>query len=153
MPLKREDTERALQAMEACQSVADEGFRGRAEKLLHIFQSDLFQALLDIQEFYELTVFENQNSTRPHTPSLKYRYQDEETPPLEHSPAHLTPGKSGELLHLSDSGHAPIDGLHGYASHTHLSPSKPVLLPGSQTPYYATSTLVRLSPWRCMSPL
>ncbi|XP_041926107.1 disks large homolog 4-like isoform X3 [Alosa sapidissima] len=142
MPLKREDTERALQAMEACQSVADEGFRGRAEKLLHIFQSDLFQALLDIQEFYELTVFENQNSTRPHTPSLKYRYQDEETPPLEHSPAHLTPGKSGELLHLSDSGHAPIDGLHGYASHTHLSPSKPVLLPGSQTPYYATSTLM-----------
>ncbi|KAL2079287.1 hypothetical protein ACEWY4_025031 [Coilia grayii] len=73
----------------------------------------------------------------------KYRYQDEETPPLEHSPAHLTPGKSGELLHLSDSGHAPIDGLHGYAPHTHLSPSKPVLLPGSQTPYYATSTLVR----------
>lgn len=30
---------------------------------------------------------------------------------------------------------------------------QPVLLPGSQTPYYATSTLVRLSLWRCMSPL
>uniref|UniRef100_A0A8D0A8W6 Discs large MAGUK scaffold protein 4 n=1 Tax=Sander lucioperca TaxID=283035 RepID=A0A8D0A8W6_SANLU len=26
--------------------------------------------------------------------STKYRYQDEETPPLEHSPAHLAPGKS-----------------------------------------------------------
>ncbi|XP_030628948.1 disks large homolog 4 isoform X3 [Chanos chanos] len=71
----------------------------------------------------------------------KYRYQDEETPPLEHSPAHLTQGKSGELLHLSDASHAPIDGVHGYASHPHISPVKPVLLPSGHSPYYATSTL------------
>lgn len=30
---------------------------------------------------------------------------------------------------------------------------QPVLLPGSQTPYYATSTLVRLYLWQCMSTL
>ncbi|KAJ8338092.1 hypothetical protein SKAU_G00370580 [Synaphobranchus kaupii] len=71
MPLKREDTEKALQAMEACQSAADEGFRVRAEKLLHIFQSDLFQALLDIQEFYELTVVENQGTEMPQAPILQ----------------------------------------------------------------------------------
>ncbi|XP_037397265.1 disks large homolog 4 isoform X3 [Pygocentrus nattereri] len=125
MPLKREDTERALLAMEACQSAGGEGFRGRAEQLLHIFQSDLFQALLDIQEFYELTVFENQSSEQPQMPGLqKYRYQDEETPPLEHSPAHLMAGKSGELLHLSDASHTPMDGVHGYAPHTHISPAK-----------------------------
>ncbi|TWW63217.1 Disks large -like protein 4 [Takifugu flavidus] len=47
MPLKREDTERALQVMEACQAGAAEGVKGHAEKLLNIFQSDLFQALLD----------------------------------------------------------------------------------------------------------
>ncbi|KAL1249145.1 hypothetical protein QQF64_020150 [Cirrhinus molitorella] len=77
MPLKREGetrsalyTERALQAMEACQSAGDEGFRNRAERLLTIFQSDLFQALLDIQEFYELTVFENQTGGRGLTPGL-----------------------------------------------------------------------------------
>uniref|UniRef100_A0A3P8WW73 Discs, large homolog 4a (Drosophila) n=1 Tax=Cynoglossus semilaevis TaxID=244447 RepID=A0A3P8WW73_CYNSE len=29
---------------------------------------------------------------------VKYRYQDEETPPLEHSPAHLAPGKSPLFL-------------------------------------------------------
>ncbi|MBN3318840.1 DLG4 protein, partial [Atractosteus spatula] len=41
------DTEKALRLMEECQSEAgDEGFRARAEKLLNIFQSDLFQALL-----------------------------------------------------------------------------------------------------------
>ncbi|XP_076849349.1 disks large homolog 4-like isoform X2 [Brachyhypopomus gauderio] len=72
----------------------------------------------------------------------KYRYQDEETPPLEHSPAHLTAGKSGELLHLSDASHTPMDSLHGYVPHPHISPAKPVLLPSSHAPYYATSTLM-----------
>ncbi|XP_035377554.1 disks large homolog 4-like isoform X4 [Electrophorus electricus] len=71
----------------------------------------------------------------------KYRYQDEETPPLEQSPAHLTAGKSGELLHLSDASHTPMDSLHGYVPHPHISPAKPVLLPSSHAPYYATSTL------------
>lgn len=32
--------------MEACQAGAAEGVKGHAEKLLNIFQSDLFQALL-----------------------------------------------------------------------------------------------------------
>ncbi|XP_058266849.1 disks large homolog 4 isoform X2 [Hemibagrus wyckioides] len=143
MPLKREDTERALLVMEACQSAAGEVFRVRAERLLHVFQSDLFQALLDIQEFYELTVCQNQTQAQPPTKgSQKYRYQDEESPPLEHSPAHITSGKSGEILHLSDSSHAPADGVHGYPAHTHISPAKPVLLPSSHAPYYATSTLM-----------
>ncbi|XP_051517547.1 disks large homolog 4 isoform X3 [Myxocyprinus asiaticus] len=124
MPLKREDTDRALQAMEACQSAGDEGFRTRAERLLTIFQSDLFQALLDIQEFYELTVFENQSTGRTHTPGLKYRYHDEETPPVQHSPTHLTAGKPTDMLHLSDAGHAPIDSTHGYTPQMHISPAK-----------------------------
>ncbi|XP_053096476.1 disks large homolog 4 isoform X1 [Pangasianodon hypophthalmus] len=129
--------------MEACQSAAGEVFRVRAERLLHVFQSDLFQALLDIQEFYELTVCENQTPVQlPTTGPQKYRYQDEESPPPEHSPAHITSGKSGEILHLGDSSHAPMDGLHGYPPHTHVSPAKPVLLPSSHAPYYATSTLM-----------
>ncbi|XP_060792847.1 disks large homolog 4 isoform X2 [Neoarius graeffei] len=110
MPLKREDTEQALLVMETCQSASDEVFRVRAERLLHVFQSDLFQALLDIQEFYELTVCDNQTPDQPHFPLQKYRYQDEESPPPEHSPAHITSGKSGEILHLSDASHAPMDG-------------------------------------------
>uniref|UniRef100_A0A8C4S6U1 Discs, large homolog 4b (Drosophila) n=1 Tax=Erpetoichthys calabaricus TaxID=27687 RepID=A0A8C4S6U1_ERPCA len=43
-------TQKALQLMEECQTLAeDPGFKDKAEKLLNIFQSDLFQALLDIQ--------------------------------------------------------------------------------------------------------
>ncbi|XP_076024659.1 disks large homolog 4 [Genypterus blacodes] len=54
----------------------------------------------------------------------KYRYQDEETPPLEHSPAHLAPGKSAEMLHMSDKNLAAMEAIHGYAPHTHISPVK-----------------------------
>uniref|UniRef100_G1NY63 Discs large MAGUK scaffold protein 4 n=1 Tax=Myotis lucifugus TaxID=59463 RepID=G1NY63_MYOLU len=50
-----------------------------APSLLRVLHSDLFQALLDILDCYEASISESQ----------KYRYQDEDTPPLEHSPAHL----------------------------------------------------------------
>nr|XP_023653232.1 disks large homolog 4-like [Paramormyrops kingsleyae] len=78
----------------------------------------------------------------------KYRYQDEETPPMEQSPAHLVPGKSSELMHLSNKSLAPMDGMHGYAPHTHLSPIKPVLLSTGHTPVYtsAASTLAHTTP-------
>ncbi|XP_030218131.1 disks large homolog 4 isoform X5 [Gadus morhua] len=57
-------------------------------------------------------------------PCVKYRYQDEETPPLEHSPSHLAPGKSAEMLHMSDKNLAAMEALHGYTPHTHISPVK-----------------------------
>ncbi|XP_059912741.1 disks large homolog 4 isoform X5 [Gadus macrocephalus] len=74
---------------------------------------------------------------------MKYRYQDEETPPLEHSPSHLAPGKSAEMLHMSDKNLAAMEALHGYTPHTHISPVKPVLMSSGHTPMYtsAVSTL------------
>ncbi|KAI4814535.1 hypothetical protein KUCAC02_003726, partial [Chaenocephalus aceratus] len=67
--------------------------------------------------------------------STKYRYQDEETPPLEHSPAHLAPGKSAEMLHMSDKNLAAMEAIHGYTPHTHISPVKfePIHLPGKSS--------------------
>ncbi|XP_058239593.1 disks large homolog 4 isoform X1 [Hemibagrus wyckioides] len=78
----------------------------------------------------------------------KYRYQDEETPPLEHSPAHLAHSKSAEMLHMSDKNLAAMDTMHGYAPHTHISPVKPVLLSAGHTPLYtsAVSTLANSPP-------
>uniref|UniRef100_A0A8D0AFY7 Discs large MAGUK scaffold protein 4 n=1 Tax=Sander lucioperca TaxID=283035 RepID=A0A8D0AFY7_SANLU len=52
----------------------------------------------------------------------------EETPPLEHSPAHLAPGKSAEMLHMSDKNLAAMEAIHGYTPHTHISPVKPFFL-------------------------
>ncbi|XP_016407779.1 disks large homolog 4 [Sinocyclocheilus rhinocerous] len=79
---------------------------------------------------------------------VKYRYQDEETPPLEHSPAHLAHSKSAEMLHMSDKNLAAMDSMHSYAPHTHISPIKPVLLSSGQTPLYtsAVSTLANSPP-------
>ncbi|KAF4072790.1 hypothetical protein AMELA_G00251610 [Ameiurus melas] len=78
----------------------------------------------------------------------KYRYQDEETPPLEHSPAHLAHSKSAEMLHMSDKNLAAMDTMHGYGPHTHISPVKPVLLSAGHTPLYtsAVSTLWLIKP-------
>ncbi|KAM9846943.1 disks large homolog 4 [Aulostomus maculatus] len=78
----------------------------------------------------------------------KYRYQDEETPPLEHSPAHLAPGKSAEMLHMSDKNLAAMEAIHGYTPHTHISPVKPVLMSTGHTPMYtsAVSTLGNTPP-------
>ncbi|XP_051919695.1 disks large homolog 4-like isoform X1 [Hippocampus zosterae] len=102
MPLKRDDTQRALQLMEAC----SEGVKGReAEKLLNIFQSDLFQALLDIQEFYELTVCESHAASRPPTPVQKYRYHDDDDDDDQPSPGNVTDG------HAPEFGRAHLDTL------------------------------------------
>ncbi|KAG9281562.1 hypothetical protein AMEX_G87 [Astyanax mexicanus] len=78
----------------------------------------------------------------------KYRYQDEETPPLEHSPAHLAHSKSAEMLHMSDKNLAAMDTMHSYGPHTHISPVKPVLLSAGHTPLYtsAVSTLANSPP-------
>ncbi|XP_028654120.1 disks large homolog 4 isoform X4 [Erpetoichthys calabaricus] len=80
---------------------------------------------------------------------VKYRYQDEDTPPMEHSPAHLTNQvKAPELVNVSEKNLSQIENVHGYVSHSHISPMKPVLLSAGQTPLYtsATSTLANSPP-------
>uniref|UniRef100_A0A671KRJ7 Disks large homolog 4-like n=1 Tax=Sinocyclocheilus anshuiensis TaxID=1608454 RepID=A0A671KRJ7_9TELE len=51
-------------------------------------------------------------------------YSPFQTPPLEHSPAHLAHSKSAEMLHMSDKNLAAMDTMHSYAPHTHISPIK-----------------------------
>ncbi|KAF7236804.1 hypothetical protein EYD10_16503 [Varanus komodoensis] len=55
----------------------------------------------------------------------KYRYQDEDSPPLEHSPAHLpNQVKAPELVHVAEKNLSQIESIHGYVSHSHISPMK-----------------------------
>uniref|UniRef100_UPI00398F1E58 disks large homolog 4 isoform X2 n=1 Tax=Pristiophorus japonicus TaxID=55135 RepID=UPI00398F1E58 len=104
----------------------DDRFKARTQRLLTIFHSDLFQALLDIQQFYEVSL-ESQPAQHcsKKVPLKKYRYQDEDTPPLEHSPAHLPNQMKGpELVHVSEKNLSQIENVHGYVSHSHISPMK-----------------------------
>nr|XP_055171851.1 disks large homolog 1 isoform X6 [Nyctereutes procyonoides] len=180
MPVRKQDTQRALHLLEEYRSklsqTEDRQLRSSIERVINIFQSNLFQALIDIQEFYEVTLLDNPKcidrskqsepiqpvntweiSSLPSTtvtsetlpsslsPSVeKYRYQDEETPPQEHISPQITNEVIGpELVHVSEKNLSEIENVHGFVSHSHISPIKanppPVLV---NTDSLETSTYV-----------
>ncbi|XP_059543444.1 disks large homolog 1 isoform X7 [Myotis yumanensis] len=162
MPVRKQDTQRALQLLEEYRSklsqTEDRQLRSSIERVINIFQSNLFQALIDIQEFYEVTLLDNPKcidrskqsepiqpvntweiSSLPSTtvtsetlpsslsPSIeKYRYRDEDTPPQEHiSPQIANEVIGPELVHISEKNLSEIENVHGFVSHSHISPIKP----------------------------
>ncbi|CAO2631540.1 Disks large homolog 1, partial [Lemmus lemmus] len=177
------DTQRALHLLEEYRSklsqTEDRQLRSSIERVINIFQSNLFQALIDIQEFYEVTLLDNpkcvdhSKQTEPVQPvntweiaslpsttvtsetlpsSLsppieKYRYQDEEVPPPEHISPPVTNEVLGpELVHVSEKNLSEIENVHGFVSHSHISPIKanppPVLVntDSLETPTYVNGT-------------
>ncbi|XP_038617554.1 disks large homolog 2 isoform X2 [Tachyglossus aculeatus] len=66
MPVKKKDTDRALALLEDyCEKLRkpeEQQLRKAVRKVMGIFKSSLFRALLDIQEFYEVTLLDNQKS-------------------------------------------------------------------------------------------
>ncbi|XP_036075297.1 disks large homolog 1 isoform X2 [Rousettus aegyptiacus] len=162
MPVRKQDTQRALHLLEEYRSklsqTEDKQLRSSIERVINIFQSNLFQALIDIQEFYEVTLLDNPRcidrskqsksiqhvntweiSSLPSTtvtsetlpsslsPSVeKYRYQDEDTSPQEHISPQITNEMIGpELVHVSEKNLSEIENVHGFVSHSHISPVKP----------------------------
>ncbi|XP_017553605.1 disks large homolog 1 isoform X16 [Pygocentrus nattereri] len=166
MPVRKKDAQQALKLLEEYRAklsqTEDLQLRRSIERVITVFQSSLFQALIDIQEFYEVTLQEKQDEfTKPSEaaePSLpsppvnqwditsvpstsataetqpssltptseKYRYQDEDTTsPPEHSsprlPADLQPP---ELVQVSEKNISQIENVHGFVSHSHISPMK-----------------------------
>ncbi|XP_075717829.1 disks large homolog 1 isoform X4 [Rhinoderma darwinii] len=63
MPVRKQDTQRALDLLEEYRTklnqTEDKQLRKSIERVINIFQSNLFQALIDIQEFYEVTLLDN----------------------------------------------------------------------------------------------
>uniref|UniRef100_A0A8C1Z653 Disks large homolog 1 n=1 Tax=Cyprinus carpio TaxID=7962 RepID=A0A8C1Z653_CYPCA len=160
MPVRKKDAQRALLLLDEYRTklsqTGDPHLRHSIERVINIFQSQLFQALIDIQEFYEESLQDNENEfTEPSglktiepfppvnewnftgppsttgptetVPSInKYRYQDEDTTsPPEHSSPHL-PGdvRPPELVQVSEKNISQIENVHGYVSHSHISPMK-----------------------------
>ncbi|XP_059427035.1 disks large homolog 1 isoform X4 [Carassius carassius] len=192
MPVRKKDAQRALLLLDEYQTklsqTGDPHLRHSIERVINIFQSQLFQALIDIQEFYEESLQDNEikptepsslktrgpfppvnewNLTGPPSitgptetvPSInaqskeKYRYQDEDTTsPPEHSSPHL-PGdvRPPELVQVSEKNISQIENVHGYVSHSHISPMKveslecvfdgPSTLGGEEVPAPAFATL------------
>uniref|UniRef100_A0A3Q3VM90 Disks large homolog 1 n=1 Tax=Mola mola TaxID=94237 RepID=A0A3Q3VM90_MOLML len=64
MPVRKKDAQRALLLLEEyrakLQRAEDWQLRHSIQRVIDIFQSNLFQALIDIQEFYEVTLLDSQ---------------------------------------------------------------------------------------------
>ncbi|XP_049679387.1 disks large homolog 2 isoform X10 [Accipiter gentilis] len=71
MPVKKKDTDRALVLLEEyCKKLRkpeEQQLKKAIRKVMGIFKSSLFQALLDIQEFYEVTLLNSQKSCEQKT--------------------------------------------------------------------------------------
>ncbi|XP_058886921.1 disks large homolog 2 isoform X28 [Acipenser ruthenus] len=214
MPVRKKDTVRALVLLEdyctRLRKPEEQQLKTAILRVMGIFKSSLFQALLDIQEFYEVTLLntrksceqkteevnhvadkwertnsptavlqhhhrgqepreknclecflpeleqngeqqpfqnhdegskpENRSATvqaSPHTaqptclnPALmntpwNYQYQDEDSLALDHGYPQLTNEvRPPELVHVSEKNLSEIENVHGYVSHSHISPLK-----------------------------
>uniref|UniRef100_A0A674MYF1 Disks large homolog 1 n=1 Tax=Takifugu rubripes TaxID=31033 RepID=A0A674MYF1_TAKRU len=139
----------------------DQHLRHSIQRVINIFQSNLFQALIDIQEFYEVTLLDNQrwaespkgaDTTTPinlwefsslqstltsdtppsfSTSIEKYRHHDEDSSPQdqiqdqdESSPQLTEETEGAELVQVAEKNLFQIENVHGYVSHTHISPMK-----------------------------
>ncbi|XP_048093843.1 disks large homolog 2 isoform X8 [Alosa alosa] len=211
MPVRKRDTTRAIGLLEdycsRLRKPEEQQLKTAILRVMDIFKSSLFQALLDIQEFYEATLLNSHKSceqkleevnhmaekwespspgsptpvlhharpTQEQTESSStdlnekaeaessaatenrpaavqgsqsppvgppstcmnpalmsapwYRYQDEDSPPQDHGFPRLTNEvRAPELVHVSEKNLSEIENVHGYVSHSHISPLKPALV-------------------------
>ncbi|XP_063344462.1 disks large homolog 2 isoform X2 [Pelmatolapia mariae] len=200
MPIRKKDTARALALLEEyCTNLRkpeEQQLKTAIQRVMGIFKSNLFEALLDIQGFYEVTLLNTQksskqkleelnhmadkwekslsvpNSTCPveqrehsssepsgreqaecsantsenrpaavHEPTHNgqpqpcmnpalmntpwYHYQEDDSPLLDQGFPQLTSGlRAPELVHVSQKNLSEIENVHGYVSHSHISPLK-----------------------------
>ncbi|XP_064834907.1 disks large homolog 2-like isoform X10 [Oncorhynchus masou masou] len=205
MPVRKKDTARALGLLEdycaQLRKPEEQQLKTAIQRVMGVFKSSLFQALLDIQELYEVMLLNTQKSCEqkleeinhiadkweqtgtgfpttvlqhscptemrersssepsrkvqteisvnvsenrpaavqgsPHTgqppacmnPDLmnapwQYRYEDEDSPPEHGFPRLTNEVRAPELVHVSEKNLSEIENVHGYVSHSHISPLK-----------------------------
>ncbi|XP_075953601.1 discs large homolog 1-like protein isoform X11 [Anarhichas minor] len=154
MPVRKKDAQRALRLLEEYRTklhhAEDRQLRHSIQRVIDIFQSNLFQALIDIQEFYEVTLLDSQRwaesskAADPMAPvhlwdfsSLQSTTVTSDTLPSlstsiekyrhqdEDSSPQLTEEAGGpELVQVAEKNLSQIENVHGYVTHAHISPMK-----------------------------
>nr|XP_043886046.1 discs large homolog 1-like protein isoform X6 [Solea senegalensis] len=157
MPVRRKDAQRALLLLEEYRTklnhTEDRQLRVSLQRVIDIFQSNLFQALIDIQEFYEVTLLDSQRwveSPKGADPTVpvnlwdfsslqsttvtsdlstsieKYQHHDEDSSLQDQSSPQLTEegGAGPELVQVAEKNLSQVENVHGYVSHAHISPMK-----------------------------
>ncbi|XP_055211549.2 disks large homolog 2 isoform X2 [Gorilla gorilla gorilla] len=106
MPVKKTDTDRALSLLEEyCKKLRkpeEQLLKNAVKKVMGIFKSSLFQALLDIQEFYEVTLLNSQKSCEQKIEEANQVLQKWEKTSLL-APCHDRLQKSSKLTDCSGS--------------------------------------------------
>ncbi|XP_068687248.1 disks large homolog 1-like isoform X1 [Montipora foliosa] len=100
MPVRKEDANKALELLESyyekLNKPQDRALRTAIERVIRIFQSHLFLALLDIQEFYETTLLDDSKTTEQKVVETDEAVQRwESSPPAESPPSYPVYSKSG----------------------------------------------------------
>uniref|UniRef100_A0A671R7H6 Disks large homolog 1 n=1 Tax=Sinocyclocheilus anshuiensis TaxID=1608454 RepID=A0A671R7H6_9TELE len=152
MPVRKKDAQRALLLLEEYRSklsnTEDRQLRNSIQRVIDIFQSNLFQALIDIQEFYEVTLLDNQRcgesvkvpdaippvnlwdfssiqSTTVTSDTLPSLSTSNTGSPQEQSSPQFTDEAPGpELVQVAEKNLSQIENIHGYVAHAHISPMK-----------------------------
>nr|XP_043898634.1 disks large homolog 2 isoform X16 [Solea senegalensis] len=71
----------------------------------------------------------------------QYHYQEDDSPPLDQGFPRLTnEARSPELVHVSQKNLSEIENVHGYVSHSHISPLKPALVTRFDLAYPSVTT-------------
>ncbi|XP_063747339.1 disks large homolog 1-like isoform X2 [Eleginops maclovinus] len=126
MPVRQKDAQRALELLQQYRTKLDQRqqnhnqsrSKGRVEedsqlqqsldRVINVFQSQLFSALLDIQEYYELTILTDSDSSVDQT-SGPWSLPASSNPPAEPSPQSQPP--SGSLSPPACEGSSPLKPL------------------------------------------
>ncbi|XP_077561467.1 disks large 1 tumor suppressor protein-like, partial [Haemaphysalis longicornis] len=101
------EAHRALELLEEYHSrlskPQDKQLRNAIERVIRIFKSRLFQALLDIQEFYEITLLDDSKSIQQKTAeTLQIACKWENSPPITGTHSNSTE-VSGRVLSCAAS--------------------------------------------------
>ncbi|CAO2613822.1 Disks large 1 tumor suppressor protein, partial [Lemmus lemmus] len=101
MPVKKKDTDRALSLLEDyCKKLRkpeEQLLKNAVQRVMSVFKSSLFQALLDIQEFYEVTLLNSHKSCEQKIEEANQVAQKWEKT-LIHDPCRDGLQKSAEIL-------------------------------------------------------
>uniref|UniRef100_A0A669BC41 Discs, large homolog 2 (Drosophila) n=1 Tax=Oreochromis niloticus TaxID=8128 RepID=A0A669BC41_ORENI len=145
-PLCSADTARALALLEEyCTNLRkpeEQQLKTAIQRVMGIFKSSLFEALLDIQGFYEVTLLNTQKSSKQKLEELNHMADKwEKSLSVPNSTSlwimnylfmtrvsgfpQLTSGlRAPELVHVSQKNLSEIENVHGFVSHSHISPLK-----------------------------
>uniref|UniRef100_A0A3Q2E3D2 Disks large homolog 1 n=1 Tax=Cyprinodon variegatus TaxID=28743 RepID=A0A3Q2E3D2_CYPVA len=108
MPVRQKDAQRALELLQQYRSKQasmeeDQQLQQSLDRVINIFQSQLFSALLDIQEYYELTILQDSQGSvdTPEKLPASCSLPTEKSSQQQKSPSPSIPSASGEQPQLT----------------------------------------------------